>query len=107
MASFTIPTLQDSLSYTLQCELSGSTYLLSFDWNAADLSWYMTIADATEQILLAGKKLITGWPFLFRYVQPGLPPGEFLMQDTSGKNEKPTVDNLGTRVLLYYLTADA
>lgn len=109
----TIPTRSDLTSYTERVLLDGVSYDLWFFWNDRDASWNLTIydsatpdnADGSRDALVAGIPVHVGWPLLHAFVAPGLPAGDIVALDTTNKDLDPGVAELGTRVVLVYLTA--
>lgn len=100
---YRIPTRQDLAHYTLQIPLDGIDWLLSFDWNQYVRAWYYSIAQADGTILLAGRKILIDRSLLIGYRNPLLPPGDFIALDTTGSHTEAKIDDLGTRVLFYYM----
>jgi len=107
MALLIIPVTNEPWS-EVKAKLDGKVYVLTFRWNTRDGAWFMDLADADGAILKPGIKLVCDWPLTaFRDTDPGLPPGMLSMFDTSGGQIDPTLDDLGTRVLLLYEEANA
>lgn len=107
MTAYRIPTSTDPTfpSYTQRTTLDGREYVLGFDWNARDLSWYFSISDEDGAPILVGRKIVLDYPLLDRLVDDRAPPGAIVALDLSGRNEPPQLDDLGTRVILYYYDA--
>jgi hypothetical protein len=101
----TLPTRTDSDYYDFEIELDGRSYVLTFNWNGRDSSWYFSIADNAGTPLLSGRKLALGAPFLRRFADARLPPGELRLFDTTGKDVEAGRNDLGSRVLLVYVPA--
>lgn len=103
MAYQEIPVTSDPPSYTYQIDLDGRSYGLDFHFNARMAKWFMAIADADGVQLLGAIPLLAGPPILNRFKNTLLPPGEFLVFDTTGQNLSPGADELGSRVKLLYI----
>lgn len=103
----TLPTRTDRAFYDFEIELEGRTFLLELHWNERDSSWYLKIcaAEAPDVPILAGRKIVLGFPLLGRFRDSRLPPGEITALDTSGRNQAPGLADLGDRVLLIYSEA--
>ncbi len=106
MATVSIPIPTFSIRpFTEQVELDGSTYDLSFTYNARDGKWRLTIE-------LAGTVLVRNLPLVadadvlrnFDHVED-LPPGTILVHDLDGLDTDPNDTNFGDRVLLLYTEA--
>lgn len=102
MAFEQIPIRSDIPAYDFQVELDGVLYTLGFSFNARANYWTMDIFDSNEIPILVGIRVITGWLLTDKYVMEGLPPGDFFVFDSSGKNEDPTQDDFGTTKILIY-----
>lgn len=103
-----IATFRDySSKFTEKIELNGEMFYLSFNWNTRAQQWYMTIADADENILLASVKLIIEYPLNNIYKDlNGFPKGIFYIWDLE-ENESTaemTYDEFGSRYQLVFFT---
>lgn len=92
--------------YSFACDLEGVEYRFLVRWNDRDSGWYMDLSAADGTLLLAGKKLVLGLPLLFRHRLVDGPPGELMAMDTTNSGVEAGLEDLGTRVQLYYLTSD-
>lgn len=102
MAYITLPVRSDIPAYQFQIELEGTTYFFDFEWNERADCWTMDISNSDEVLLIAGIKLTCGFSLLEKFIIDGLPLGDFLLLDTTGKNLDPSANELGNRVLLMY-----
>lgn len=105
MAFQTIPVRSDLPAYEMQVELDGVIFTLGFTYNTRAGYWVLDISDANEVPLLVGIKIISGWLLTNRFVNDGLPAGDFFVYDTSGKNEDPKIDDFGTNKVFLYADA--
>ncbi len=104
--SVLIPLRDDLEHFSEQVELDGRTFTLEFRWNAREEAWYLSVADADENSLATGVKLVVGWPLLTRYASADMPPGQLMADDTSGRDQEAGLTDLGRRVLLFYFNAE-
>lgn len=102
MAITQLPIRSDIPAYDFQTELDGVLYTLGFSYNVRAGYWVMDISDANETPILMGVRIISGWLLTDRFVIDNLPPGDFFILDTSGKNEDPLMNDFGTTKLLMY-----
>lgn len=102
MALLEIPVRSDLPAYDFQIELEKVQYTLSFNWNARMKSWFMDIGDKDGNPLLSGLKMYASYPLKYKFKDTALPPGEFLLLDTTNQNKDPQQDDLGSRVILMY-----
>jgi len=105
MAFVQLPVRTDLPAYDIQTELDGVLYTLGFSYNARAGYWVMDISDANETPILMGIRIISGWLLTDRFVMDNLPPGDFFVFDTSGKNADPLQDDFGTTKLMMYADA--
>lgn len=106
MAVVTIPVTNDPESW-VAVKLDGVNYTLRLRWNVRSGAWFMDILDAEDNFLAAGRKLVVEWALnLLRDTDPNLPQGMLFCRDTTGQKADPTLESLGTTVLLLYSEAD-
>lgn len=102
MATVIIPTVTDGRQrYSLRTSLGGKTFGFEFIWNVRDLSWSFAMSDASGDVILARKVVLTT-PMLSRNQDARLPFGEMIATDTSNQDLEATLTDLGTRVLLCF-----
>jgi len=93
MSILSIPVTSDPFNQTT-VNLEGSDYLLSFQWNQRESSWYMSIS-LPDETLLASVKIVTNWALLRRFVDPRLPPGEMFAISTTNDLTNPGLNDFG------------
>ena len=103
MATTTLPTRTDQPHYDFEIDLDGSTYRLEFLWNGRSGTWHFDIFDANGDLLVAGRRVVVGFPLLTRFKDPRLPPGVLLAVDSSGQDAEAGLKDLGARVALIYV----
>lgn len=107
MATVSLPISNDPWS-ELQVKLDGVGYTIELRWNTRASAWFMELRDTDDNVLVTGRKITVDWPLInLRDNNPLLPPGQLYAYDTSGQSLDPTLDDLGTRVVLLYLEATA
>lgn len=83
MATVKIP-FRDSPSFTQSITLNGVEYILRFDWNTRGAFWSMSIYDNTETLILAGIRMVIGWPLLDSHTAiTNIPDGQFVVYDSN------------------------
>lgn len=105
MAILAIPTSQTVPHYTQRTVLDGTQYQLEFLFNERDNAWYLSILSEEGDDIAMGLKLVADWPLLRRTQREDAPPGELIALDTTGDGIDPGFDELGGRVVLFYLDA--
>lgn len=89
--------------FDMQLALEGVTYTLQFRWNVRLEAWFLDVLDeAASEYLIAGLRLVVNWP-LTAYRDTTVPPGQFLVLDSTGSDTDPALNDLGTRVKILYL----
>lgn len=84
--------------------LDGIQYVLNFRWNGRAGAWYMDVLDEDEDPIRQGIAVVLGAALGRRCVDPRYPPGVIYAVDTSGTGRDAGIDDLGSRVLLYFFT---
>lgn len=103
--AFIIPT-QSLPAYSFEIAIDNTPYRLSFKWNSKFLFWTMDIATITGEVIIQGAKLNIQENVLRLYPDPRLPKGAIVTLDTTQKLTTIGRDDLGTNVLLVYVTKD-
>lgn len=107
MTTLVIPTRTDEARYSIEIDLDQLTYRFDFDWNDRAEAWSFDLYDANNVLLLAGRRVVVGFPLINRFRDARLPPGDLHAVDTSTANLDPKFADLGDRVkLLYVESAD-
>jgi len=101
-----LPLIPSVPFYTFGVDLEDLTYLIEMRWNGRDLAWYMSIMEEDETPIRMGIKVVLGTFLGRRSVNPLFPPGLLAAVDLTGQGQDATLDDLGTRVVVYYYTAE-
>lgn len=105
MAVLTIPVKAELAKYEFSITLEGVVYILRFHWNFRTLLWYMDIASRDGTDILCGLPLLYAVNLTDRFVMETIPPGDFMVFDSTGKMEAPNYKNFGRTVQLLYFEA--
>lgn len=106
MAVVALPLLTDlgaTPHYTFATELEGVTYTFEFLWDDRDGAWYMQIGDGEENPLTGMVRVVLGASLLSQFSNAALPPGQFIVKDTSGQDLDAGLADLGSRVQVWYV----
>ena len=103
--SVTLPTLVDTPSFEVECQLDGVLYVFAFRWNGRAEQWVFDLADATRDPIVSGIAVVVDFPLARRGADPRLPPGALFAVDTTNTQTDPGLVDLGRRVVLVYFTA--
>lgn len=102
-----IPIKVTSPDFSFPIELDGATWIFRFRWNHRMEQWRMDVFDAEGNALVRSVGVVINTPLLNRFAYMGnLPPGVLMALDNSGQTLDATYDDFGTRVELFYLTAE-
>ncbi len=93
---------QTLASFQQRMILDDVEVMLRFDWNDREAIWYLSFYDTTESPLLIGLAMPVNTEIRSRFQIVGLPPGGFILYDTSQKNMDAGSEDLGNRCRLYY-----
>lgn len=105
MATSSLPTRTDYPHYSFSVDLDGTPYVLDFDWNERAGSWALGVSLVDGTVLVAGRRIVVGYPLLNRFKDPRLPRGVLMAMDTSNQDADPGEAELGARVQLVYIDA--
>ena len=95
----------DLPAYNYIVQLDGVQFQLTFTYNDRMSKWFLAIADASGNPLVAEVPVQVNYPMFDRYKVAGLPAGTLFAFDTANTNTDPTRYELGDRVRLYYQSA--
>lgn len=101
-----IPVEPSTPFQTFGTTLDGDHFVFEFRWNGRAGVWYMDIRDEDEDPIKLGVAVVLGVPLGRRCTDPRFPRGVLWAYDTSGAGRDPGIDDLGSRVLIYFLTAE-
>lgn len=103
--SFVIPTLSDGTeAYDERLQLEGTEYIFQFRYNLRRELWSFSIVGLDGTYLLTGQTVHVGIALNRRAV--GGPPGVLIAISETDDISSPTLQELGERIKLIYLTAD-
>lgn len=100
-----IPLNLPDASFKIRTILEDVQLILRFDWCERDIRWQISIYDTSENPLVLGMPLNVNLELIERFEIDGLPPGNLMLLDTSGRNEEAGRDDLGDRCKLVYQTS--
>lgn len=81
-------------------------YVLDVRWNAREAAWFLDILAEDETPIISGVKIVLGTTLGRRSADSAKPAGLLRAFDLSGRSEEAGFDDLGTRVVVYYFSAD-
>jgi len=96
-------------SYEQSVTIDGRVLRLTFDWNARQERWKVSIWDASSgEAIRLGLTLVDGWPINRRVRDSRMPPRFLLALDAGGSGLDPGVSDLGigARSQLFAVPAD-
>lgn len=95
-----------TLSLPTPGALAGTPYIFRFRWNSRDVAWYMDVYEIDETVVVLGVKLVLGTYVGRMCPHPLFAEGIFIVIDTTNKHKEAGYDDMGTRVELWYCSAN-
>jgi hypothetical protein len=101
-----LPLIPSEPNYRVGTVLDVTPVILDVHWNGRDAAWFMDIMTETEVPIVMGVKIVLGTLLGGRTSSQEFPLGVLVAADLSGEGRDATLDDLGTRVLVYFYTPD-
>ena len=73
-------------------------------WNSKEEAWRVDFRTKELDPILQGLKILPFVQLTRQYMDERLPDGVFVVQDVDGTGVRPTFDDLGGRIQLWYFT---
>ncbi|MFH0902149.1 MAG: hypothetical protein V2A73_16075 [Pseudomonadota bacterium] len=89
-----VPTTDEVPDYMQTVVLDGTTYTMRLLWNGRDSSWYLTLYNASGEVLLHGVKIRIELDLCDQYVSRDLPTGRLIVSDPEQLRAEPSRDTL-------------
>lgn len=90
----------------IETTLDGVTYILRARWNYRLEQWFLDIHDEDDDPIVSGLAIALGAYIGRRVKDARMPPGMLIASDLSGAGIEATLDDLTTRVAVYYYSAE-
>lgn len=102
-----LPIRQEGPYFRFTTELDGVSYSLTFRWNDRVGQWVMDLADGEGAPIVSGIRVVLDTPLLLRFKgRASVPPGDLIAVDSGGASKEAELEDLGRRVLIFYLSAE-
>lgn len=106
-----LPLVPSVPSYRVGTALDGVNYILDVYWateedSPAGGSWYFHLRDENAAMIRAGIRIVLGAFLGRRSVDKRFPRGVLIAADLSGDDRDAGIDDLGTRVVVYFYTPE-
>ena len=98
-----LPLIPTTPSYRVGTTLAGGQFIFDLRWNARDVSWYMNIFTDNETPLRRSIKVVLGTLLGGRSALEDFPDGIIFAADLTGAGQEAGLDDLGTRVRVYFI----
>lgn len=79
-------------------------YRINLHWNSRMDLFFMDLLDVDGNHIRSGMAMVLGTFIGRQSASAEFPPGAFVLSDTSGEGRDAGIDDLGSRVQLYYFT---
>ena len=99
-----LPLRTDAPDYSFTVDLDGVQFGFLFRWNERAQSWFAALFTAEGEPLAQGARVRSGLPLFALLTDARRPAGVFLVEDTQGQARNPGSSDLGSRVLIYYVS---
>lgn len=99
-----LPLQPSTANYQFGTSLDAVAYIIRIRWNDRESAWYMDLLDESETPIRNGIKLVLGTLLGGRSAVANFPPGSFMLTDLADSGTDPTYDDMGVRVVLWYIT---
>lgn len=101
-----LPVQPSIANYTVGVVLENRAYVIGMRWNSYDNAWYLDVMDEDEDPIRMGIKVVLDDALGRDCTDPRFPPGLLTASDTSNADREAGYDDMGTRVGLFYYTAE-
>lgn len=85
--------------------LNGTQHQLRARYVGREDAWYLDLLSENNTPIRMGMKVVLGAYMGIRSTHPDM-PGVFIARDLSNEEREATLDDLGTRVIVYFFTFD-
>lgn len=101
-----VPLVPSIPNYRAGLTIESTQYLIDVRWNGRMEVWFLDLMTEAGEMIKAGIAIVLG-AFLGRTAASAdFPGGAFVAVDTSNEGQDAGIDDLGTRVLLYYYSEE-
>jgi hypothetical protein len=101
-----LPFTNESSSYQFQIALENRVFFLEIYFVTRMNQWAFDLLTETQQPILYGLPIQSGFPLLFGYNIPNLPLGDIIAIDQKEQNRDADRDSLGRDIKVVYLESD-
>jgi hypothetical protein len=105
-----LPLLPSDPHQEFSATLEDRQYLFTVRWIARNASWYLSIFTEDGDAIRIGIRLVLGTALGRRSPDPRMPPGGLMVRDLADpdgtRGRDATLDDLGTRVQVWYYTRE-
>jgi hypothetical protein len=99
-----IPLTPSLLRYQTRQQVDGVELIYDLQWRERVQSWYLSVLLPNETPIITGRRIVSNWSPLLRFVSSSLPDGLYLVVRQGDSDQDPGRDELGTNVLLQFMT---
>lgn len=99
-----IPLTPSLLRYQTRQQVDGVELIYDLQWRERVQSWYLSVLLPNETPLITGRRIVSNWSPMLRFVSAQVPDGLYLVVRQGDSDEDPGRDELGTSVLFQFLT---
>jgi hypothetical protein len=100
-----IPVDSSAKLYRFNTSIEDLEVVFTVYWNRIDQAWYFDLSDVKDKVLARGIKIVLGAYLGSANTDSFFSKGAFVALDTSNEGRNATVEDLGSRVQLWWLDA--
>lgn len=89
---------------TFATAIDGTLYIINARWNGTSGAWYLDLLDEVEDPIWHGRRVTLGVFIGGRSRDARRPVGAFVAVDTTDEGREAGLDDISTRVLVYFYT---
>lgn len=99
-----LPTVKTPF-YKVTVTLTGTEYVLDYQYNQREDRWYLSLYDTNGNAIYTGRKIVLSVPLFRKCATGNKPLGDIFAQSLTADDTPPKLDDIGTdsrAVLVYY-----
>lgn len=99
-----LPLVPSIPNYRVSTTLGGEQFVFDVRWNGRAETWFLNVLTSDAQPIRTGIRLVLGAGIGDRVADSRFPAGRFVVSDLSRSGREAGLDDLGTRVVVLFLT---
>ncbi len=100
----TIPLIPSDPNYEFSTTLNDVQFSFAIRWNSQDSAWYVDMADADDQLMVSGEKMVLGSFIGRKCTHPWFNDNVLMVVDTTLDELDAGLDDMGARIRFQHYT---